>query len=296
MKVLVTGSSGMLGVDLCQILSNDHEVVGIDIKERQAARGVGPRCKAIDADITNHEEIEKIVLTEKPDIMVHTAAWTDVDGCELDKSKTEKVNVTGTEVITEAACKIRSPLIYISTDFVFNGKNKTPYKEDDKPDPISVYGMSKYKGEARIKSKLKNYVIVRTSWLFGKNGNNFIKAILKKAENEKIIKVVNDQEGSPTYTKDLSCALKKLIEFGPFNWGNIFHVSNSGTCTWYDYAVEIIKTAGMKGVKVEPIASLELARPAKRPSYSVLDNKKFQEATAYKMPHWKDAFRRYMAE
>jgi len=301
MKIIVTGSSGMLGVDLCHILSNDHEIVGVDIKSGPRAPGHGPRAKGpvsrtIDADITNHGKIEKIVLTEKPDIIIHAAAWTDVDGCELDESKAAKINVTGTEVITEAAYKIRSPLIYISTDFVFNGENKTPYKEGDKPDPISVYGLSKYKGETAIKSKLKNYLIVRTSWLFGKNGNNFIKAILKKSENEKVINVVNDQEGSPTYTKDLSYALKKLIELGSFNGGNIFHVSNSGTCTWYDYAVEIIEFAGKRGVKIEPTSSVKLARPANRPHYSVLDNSKFEKVTAYNMPHWKDAFKRYMAE
>jgi dTDP-4-dehydrorhamnose reductase len=295
-KILITGSSGMLGLDLCQELRKDYVVEGADINA-SARQGV----KFYQSDITDRNNIAGIIADARPNVVIHTAAWTDVDGCERDKDKAYLVNATGAENVALACKDAGAALVYISTDFVFDGKSVKPYKETDRTAPLSVYGDSKLKGEENIRKALKNHYILRTSWLYGKNGKNFVDTIITKASTEKVLKVVDDQVGSPTYTKDLAKAIHKLLDRiteGPVarvQGPGIYHVSNAGKVSWYDYARTILKLAGSKA-KVLPISSKELARPAKRPEMSVLDNSKFTRLTGYKMRNWKAALKEYLSK
>ena len=289
-KVLITGSGGMLGVDLCQELSGDYEIYGIDNRKAAAQRYF--KC-----DITDKASVSGVFLKIKPEIVIHAAAWTDVDGCELDKKKAYKINSEGTENIASACKDSGAVLIYISTDFVFDGKKKAPYKETDKPGPLSVYADSKLKGEEAIKNTLKDYFILRTAWLYGKNGNNFVDTIIEKAKREKELKVVDDQVGSPTYSKDLAKAMRVLLSkiMRQGQGYGIYHITNSGSVSWYEYARTILKLCGSQ-TRVVPITSAELGRPAGRPAMSVLDNSRFNEFTGYKMRNWKEALKEYIAK
>jgi len=286
-KILIVGSSGMLGVDLSQGLYHDHEVFGADVVRRSsfAIRGF------YKLDITKKQNVLAVIRNLNPDIVIHAAAWTDVDGCELDPKKAYRINSEGTKNVALACKTIGATLIYLSTDFVFNGKRKSSYKETDKTDPLSIYADSKLKGEAAVKRILRKYFILRTGWLYGKHGKNFVDTIIKKAKAEKILKVVDDQVGSPTYTKDLAKAIHLLLN--KFTGYGIYHVSNSGSVSWYDYAKEILKLAKSQ-TKVVPISSKELDRQAKRPKMSVLDNSKFIKFTGYKMRNWQEALKEYV--
>lgn len=295
-RVLITGSSGMLGVDLSRELRRDYEVIGVDVVRGFAGSRVREFYKC---DITNKRNILSIIVKIKPDIVIHTAAMTDVDGCELEPKKAYKINSEGTKNVASACKAARAALIYISTDFVFDGKKKRPYREGDKTGPLSIYADSKLKGEEAVRKILKKYFILRTSWLYGKHGRNFVDTILAKAKSEKVLKVVDDQVGSPTYTKDLAKAIHALLdkiswELGVGGWeSGIYHISNSGAVSWYGYAKEILRLAGSK-TKAIPISSEELARPAKRPAMSVLDNSKFVKFTGYKMRGWKEVLKEYI--
>jgi dTDP-4-dehydrorhamnose reductase len=310
-KILIIGSSGMLGADLSQELYHDHKVFGADLIRRSSFAVSG----FYKLDITKKQNVLSVIKNLNPDVVVHTAAWTDVDGCELDPKKAYSINSEGTKNVAHACKAIGATLIYISTDFVFDGKRKNPYKEADKTKPLSIYADSKLKGEAVIKRTLKKYFILRTSWLYGKNGKNFVDTIVEKAAKEKLLKVVDDQVGSPTYTKDLAKAIRILISViassssraslripyshkiagrAGFNlpYGT-YHVSNSGSVSWYDYAKEILRLAKSE-TKVLPISSKELDRPAKRPKMSVLDNSKFVKLTGYKIRNWQEALKEYV--
>jgi dTDP-4-dehydrorhamnose reductase len=297
-KILIIGSSGMLGVDLSHELYHDHKVFGADVVRRSP----GAICGFYKLDITKRQNALAIIRNLNPDIVIHTAALTDVDGCELDEKRAYRINSEGTKNVALACKSIGAVLVYISTDFVFDGRRKAPYKEPDKTNPLSVYGNSKLKGESAVKRIVKKYFILRTSWLYGRHGKNFVDTILKKGEKEPVLKVVNDQAGSPTYTKDLAKAIHALISViarpeGPkqsqkVQYG-IYHVSNSGSVSWYDYAKEIFKMTGSR-TKVTPISSKELGRPAKRPRMSVLDNSKFIKLTGHKMRNWQEALKEYV--
>jgi dTDP-4-dehydrorhamnose reductase len=294
-KILITGSSGMLGADLSQELKNDYEIIGADLVHSPQSTV----HRFYKADITDNKSITVVVKKVNPDVVIHTAAMTDVDGCELDPKKACKINSIGTKNVA-LACKIAdAALLYISTDFVFDGKKDRPYKESDRTHPLSIYADSKLKGEKEVKKILKRYFILRTSWLYGRNGKNFVDTIIGKAKNEKVLRVVNDQVGSPTYTKDLAWAIHKLIdrvtraqEHKSTGYG-IYHVSNSGSVSWFDYAKEILRLAGSK-TKVLPVSSKELNRPAKRPAMSILDNSRFMEFTGCKMRNWREALKDYV--
>jgi len=292
-RVLITGSSGMLGIDLWQELSADHSVYGTDLIERKACDIAHfNRC-----DITDRERLIDVVSEIGPEVVIHTAAWTDVDGCELDKDRAYKINSQGTDSVAVACKKTGSILIYISTDFVFDGKKTKPYKETDKTNPLSTYGDSKLRGEESIRKNLKKYFIIRTSWLYGRCGKNFVETVLSKSNTEKDLKVVSDQVGSPTYTKDLAQAIHALVDriSGEEVAGRghgIYHVSNSGSVSWFEYAEEILRLAGSK-TRVIPISSEELGRPARRPAMSVLDNSKFIKFTGHKMRGWREALKEY---
>ena len=285
---MVTGSSGMLGTDLCDSLSKKHEVVGIDIKEGN--------CPTHMVSITDAVGVQSVFERESPDVVIHTAAWTDVDGCEQDREKARDINVKGTEAVAESASVGDIPVVAISTDFVFDGTGDSPYTEDEKPGPISFYGRTKYEAEGVIQARLARYAIVRTSWLYGKGGRNFIEVILAKAKAGEDLKVVDDQTGSPTYTRDLSVALERLLDTDLMSGREIFHVSNSGQCTWYGFARSILDSGGFPETVIEPITSDELGRPARRPRYSVLDNTKFNKASGYSMRPWREAVEEYLKD
>jgi dTDP-4-dehydrorhamnose reductase len=295
----------MLGIDLWQELRGDYEVVGADIVHGPRLRqGFGGQARSTvhrfyKIDITSREDTIGVIGKIKPDVVVHTAAYTDVDGCERDPKKAYKVNSAGTRNVALACRKTAALLIYISTDFVFNGKKKSPYKENDKPAPLSVYGDSKLKGEEAVKNILKNYFILRTSWLYGKYGKNFVDTIIAKGREGNTLRIVDDQVGCPTYTKDLAKAIHVLLDklFTPnalrsTQYG-IYHISNSGAVSWFAYAKEILRLANIK-TKVFPISSKELNRPAERPTMSVLDNSKFIEFTGYKIRDWRRALKNYV--
>jgi len=320
-RVLITGSGGMLGVDLCQELAESYELYGLDVRRVQPApagvkgRPGGPGSPAhetaggagrvqgfFECDITDAKKIRDVISNVKPDVVIHAAAMTDVDGCELDKEKAYRINTDGTANVALACKESGAVLIYISTDFVFDGKKRTPYKETDETTPLSVYGDSKLKGEEAVKKDPGRYFILRTSWLYGKHGKNFVDTIAGKAKTEKVLKVVDDQVGSPTYTVDLAEAICALINKVTSHKSQvtskdcgIYHVSNSGSVSWYEYAKEILKLAG-SGTKVIPISSKELNAPAKRPAMSVLDNSKFIEFAGYKLRNWKDALKEYLTQ
>jgi len=296
-KILITGSSGMLGIDLCQELHASYQVLGFDLVKN--SKSIVSRF--FKGDITDSRSVQGVIGKIRPDIVIHTAAWADVDGCELGSKKAYKINSTGTRNVALACKKTGATLIYISTDFVFNGKKKLPYKESDRVSALSVYGNSKLKGENAVAKSLRNYFVLRTSWLYGKSGKNFVDTIIAKSKTERSLKVVRDQVGSPTYTKYLAKAIHALIEniedsakdlserFG------VYHVSNSGGVSWYDYARTILLLTGTN-TKVVPITSGELARPANRPAMSILDNSKFYKFTGYKMPGWKVALKEYLSK
>lgn len=279
MRILLTGAQGMLGRDLCRILAPEHILIPIDIHE---------------VDIRQHRALVNYLRKESFDIIIHSAAYTDVDGCEQNPNLANSVNGLGTKYIAEFARDTGTELVYVSTDFIFDGRKTEPYLESDIPNPLSVYGKSKLDGERYIQELINQYYIVRTSWLFGKHGKNFVDTIIKKAEANEILRVVNDQIGSPTYSLDLAEAIGLLIKTK--NYG-IYHISNSGTCSWYEYAYEILKYKGIAAnTKVVSISSTELDRPAKRPQYSKLNTAKYEHLTGNKLRSWQEAVKDYLLQ
>lgn len=296
-KVLITGSSGMLGVDLSRRLRAGYEVAGLDVvrSSRSSVDTFYP------GDVTDRETVSEVIGKAGPGIVIHTAAWTDVDGCELDPAKAYRVNADGAKNVALACRAAGAALIFISTDFVFDGRKTTPYTETDKPGPISVYGDSKLKGEEAVAQTLAEHVILRTSWLYGACGMNFVDTIRTKARTERVLKVVDDQVGSPTYTVDLARAIEALLEKILGRHGaerrahGVYHVSNAGAVSWYAYAKQILKLAGSK-TAVMPISSAELNRPAQRPAMSAMDGAKFRRLTGYRMRSWKSALKEYLSQ
>ena len=255
MKILITGSNGMLGHDLIEALKDNHELVLTTSRT---------------LDITDKEQVFDFISQNKPDIVINSAAYTDVDGCEQNQDLAYSVNGEGVKNLALACREADSALVHISTDYIFNGENTRPWVEDDEIGPISVYGKSKLKGEQAILEILDKFFIVRTAWLYGVNGRNFPKTMLELAENHSQITVVYDEVGTPTYTPDLAKAISQLIETDHYG---IYHITNSGSCSWCEFARYIFEVVG-KDVEVIPVTASEFARPAPRPSYSVLENKK----------------------
>jgi dTDP-4-dehydrorhamnose reductase len=271
MKVLILGHKGMLGSDLLNRLSVCHDVTGQDIQ---------------DIDITVKEACQKALSEIRPDVVINAAAYTNVDGCESDKEKCFLVNAEAVKNIALACLDTGTKIVHISTDYVFDGEKKTPYLEDDICNPVNVYGQSKLMGEMYLQELSRNFILVRSSWLFGKNGKNFVKTIADKIQENKRITVVDDQIGSPTFTWDLAGAIQLLIEK---HHTGVFHVANQGSCSWYEFASKIVETIGATDVHIEPIKSDELIRPASRPHYSVLNCRKFIETSGKTMRDWKIA-------
>ena len=295
-RILITGSGGMLGIDLARELGKGYEVIGTDIVRN-------PKSvvhKFYKADVTSLRQMKAVVGKAMPDIVIHTAAWTDVDGCELRSKKAYRINTGGAKNAALACRSSGAGLVYISTDFVFDGRKKRPYRESDKTGPLNVYADSKLKGEFAVKKTLKRYLILRTGWLYGKHGRNFVDTIAATAGRDGLLRVVDDQVGSPTYTVDLAKAIRALLgrigskpdalsskAFGTY------HISNSGRVSWYEYAKTILRFSGIKA-EVAPISSRELGRPARRPAMSVMDNSKFGKTAGYRMRGWKSALREYL--
>ncbi|GAG67040.1 unnamed protein product, partial [marine sediment metagenome] len=270
---LITGSKGQLGSELVDFLSKDNKVYGFGHKE---------------LDITDKNHVINTVPKIVPDIIIHCAAFVDADGCETDIKTAFDVNTIGSGNVAIASKKNKSIMVYISTDYVFDGKKTSPYLESDIPNPISIYGISKYGGELIVKNLLNNFFIVRTSWLFRKEGKNFVNTILRLAKDKKELRVVNDQVGSPTYIPDLAKAISSLIST---KYYGIYHITNSGECSRYEFTKKILKYAEIENVKVTPISTEELNRPASRPKYSVLQNFNLEEKKIYKMRSWELALK-----
>jgi dTDP-4-dehydrorhamnose reductase len=253
------------------------EIIGWDIEEMDIQKE--------DESIT---KVEKL----RPEIVIHIAAYTDVDGCERDQEKAFAVNAEGTKHVVLAASKCRAKIVYLSTDYVFDGEKGEPYLESDLPHPLNVYGHSKLKGERYVQEEMKDFLVIRTQWLYGPFGRNFVDSILQQAKVKRALSIVNDQLGSPTYTLDLARAVSELIRVEA---RGIFHVTNSDSCTWYAFAETILKLAGVDRVKVLPISSKELGRPATRPSYSVLSGQKLKKETGMTMRSWTEALEDYLS-
>ena len=275
MKILITGSNGMLGHDLQEVLKEKHELVLTTSKT---------------LDITDKQHTMDFICDVKPDVVINSAAYTDVDGCEENQELAYSVNGDGVENLALACKEADCPLVHVSTDYVFDGTARDPICEDGEIGPISIYGKSKLKGEQAILEILDKYFIVRTAWLYGINGKNFPKTMLELAENHPEITVVYDEVGTPTYTPDLAYGISQLIET---DFYGIYHLTNSGSCSWCEFARYIFEVAE-KDVKVIPVTASEFARPAPRPSYSVLENRNWIENGFEPLRSYKDAIKEYI--
>ncbi len=276
MRVTLFGASGLLGHDLVPELSSEHDqLTALSIE---------------DVDLRDHARVRDLIRDSRPEWILLLAAYTDVDGCESNRDLAFAVNCEGAVNVAEAAREAGSRLLFVSTDYVFDGSKRSPYETSDPRNPASVYGESKAQAEERLLEILPEVCITRTSWLFGHGGKCFPATILKLAATRPEIPVVNDQRGSPTYTCDLASALVQLCRSSA---RGIVHVTNSGDCTWYDFAKEIVRASGPPA-KVKPVTTAEFPRPARRPAYSVMSPASLHAYNIH-MPDWQDALRRYLA-
>ncbi|MHB8908668.1 MAG: dTDP-4-dehydrorhamnose reductase [Syntrophales bacterium] len=273
MKILLLGSEGMLGSELFAMLKSDHEVVGKDIQ---------------DFDIASADDCRRLVAAIRPDVVINAVAYTDVDGCEANRGKCFAVNAEGIKNLALACREGDIMIVHFSTDYVFAGDGNTPHREDDECQPLNVYGESKLAGEKYLQELSRNFLLIRTAWLYGPRGKNFVKTILEKAATVRTLKVVDDQIGSPTYTYDLAAAVKRLVED---RTTGIFHITNGGNCSWYEFSRAILQEAGVKDVEVLPVKSDEFPRPAKRPCFGVLAGTKFYQTTGITIRPWRMALR-----
>ena len=291
MRVFVTGVKGQLGHDVMnELAKRGHEGIGVDIEEM---------------DITDAESVRKVITEANPDVVIHCAAWTAVDLAEDDdkKEKVHQVNAVGTENIAKVCHDIDCKMIYISTDYVFDGQGTRPWEPDDERHPLNVYGQTKYEGELAVEKWVKKFYIVRIAWVFGVNGKNFIKTMLNVAKTHSTLKVVNDQIGTPTYTFDLARLLVDMIETDKYGY---YHVTNEGGyISWYDFTKEIFRQATLLGrteysednVTVLPVTTAEYGlSKAARPFNSRLDKSKLVENGFTPLPTWQDAVARYLKE
>lgn len=266
----------MLGRDLVSYLAAHHQVLPMGRSQM---------------DITDSGQATKTIEQTKPEMVIHAAAFTAVDECERQPAVAFKVNAEGTRNIALACREASVPLLYISTDYVFDGQKAGPYVEDDLPNPINVYGRSKLQGEQYVRELVPRFWIVRTSWLFGPLGKNFVRTILEKASRDGPLRVVDDQIGAPTYTMDLAEKLGEIIQGGDTG---MYHVTNQGYCSWYEFALEIIRQAGLSQVKVSPIPTSSSGRPAPRAKNSRLANNRLEIEGIALLPPSQDALRRYL--
>ena len=272
MRIVITGAHGQLGSALQSVLS-DHELI---LKDLPAFDLTGPHC-------------ETEIVESAPDVILHAGAYTNVDGAEKEPDRAHAVNVEGTAAVARAAQRLRGRLLYVSTDYVFDGRKTSPYDEEDQPNPLNVYGLTKYEGEMAAMRQCENTLVVRTAWLYGHAGKNFVKTIMRAAAEQPLLEVVADQRGCPTHAGDLAQALHALLKS---DLRGICHVTNSGDCTWHELAEAIVRLMGLR-TDVRPITTAQAGRPAKRPAYSVLGHRRL-ELVQPALPHWQTALQRYM--
>ena len=279
MRVLVTGVKGQLGHDVMnELAGRGIQAVGVDVEEM---------------DITVAAACEKVIKEAGVDAVIHCAAYTAVDAAEDNEAVCRKVNADGTRNIAKVCHDLDIKMMYISTDYVFDGQGTRPWEPDDERNPLNVYGQTKYEGELAVEELVKKFFTVRIAWVFGVNGKNFIKTMLRLGEERGAVSVVDDQVGSPTYTYDLARLLVDMIQTDKYGR---YHATNEGLCSWYEFACEIFKQAGMDQVKVTPVTSDKFPAKAKRPSNSRMDKDKLTENGFEKMPAWQDALGRYLKE
>jgi dTDP-4-dehydrorhamnose reductase len=278
LRVLVTGAAGMLGHALVPLLQVDHEVVGLT---RSAC------------DLSDEDAVRETFQSQKPDLVFHLAAFTNVDGCELDPQKAIAWNEVATLNVSKAAKGVGAAVLYTSTDYVFDGRATSPYSEDAPTHPLSVYGQTKLRGERHVQETLDRYFIVRTSWLYGLHGKNFVSTVLRLAGEKTELRIVDDQRGSPTYTLHLA---KTLAELAATRKYGVYHVAAEGSCTWFEFARKIVEFSGLHEIQVTPISSSEFGRPAPRPAYSVLAKQRLRSSGVGLLPHWQAGLESYLAE
>lgn len=279
MKVLVTGVKGQLGYDVVnELTKRGHEAVGVDVDEM---------------DITDGEACRQVITEANPEAVIHCAAYTAVDAAEDNVDLCRRVNADGTRNIALVCRDLDIKMVYISTDYVFDGQGTRPWEPDDARDPLNVYGVTKCEGEMAVEELVKKFFIVRIAWVFGVNGKNFIRTMLRLGEEKGAVSVVDDQIGSPTYTYDLARLLVDMTESE--HYGR-YHATNEGFCSWYEFACEIFKQAGMAEVKVTPVDSSQFPAKAKRPMNSRMDKSKLAANGFEPLPTWQDALGRYLKE
>lgn len=278
MKVFVTGVKGQLGYDVVRELEKRGlTAIGVDIEEM---------------DITDAASVDKVITEANPDAVIHCAAYTAVDAAEDNEAICRKVNADGPRNIARTCKKLGIKMIQISTDYVFNGEGEKPWEPGDPVGPKTVYGQTKYEGEVAVQEELDDFFIVRIAWAFGKNGKNFVKTMLRLAETHDTLTVVADQYGSPTYTYDLARLLVDMIQTDKYG---IYHATNEGFCSWYEFAKAIFEKAG-KNVTVKPVTTAEYGAKAYRPANSRLSKEKLTENGFERLPAWEDALERYLKE
>ncbi|MFH1009203.1 MAG: dTDP-4-dehydrorhamnose reductase [Candidatus Latescibacterota bacterium] len=276
MRILITGCKGMLGGECMALFAREHEVSGMDLG---------------DADLTDRVQTIEAIASRSPELVIHTAACTDVDGCEQHPDRAFRVNAIGTQNVALACARLDATMVYISTDFVFGGQQDRPYTEFDAPDPLSVYASSKLAGEMYVRALLKRWYIVRTSWLFGRHGKNFVETILRLGGEQDELRVVDDQIGTPTFAGDLVTEMARLVATEAYG---IYHLSNKGSCSWFEFAQEILERAHVEGVRVLPISTEALARAAPRPAFSVLRNYCMELTIGDHMRVWEEGLAAYL--
>ncbi len=272
MRIVITGAQGQLGTELGRALQG-HQLAAFDLPS---------------FDLTN-PDCGRAIVAAAPEVVIHAGAHTDVDGAERNPALAMAVNADGTERVACAAAQVGARLVYISTDYVFDGCGTRPYVETDQTNPVSAYGASKCAGEQRAMACCENTLVIRTAWLYGLQGKNFVKTMLQLAAERSSLKVVADQQGCPTFAEDLACMIGKLVAHPA---RGILHVTNEGHCTWHEFATEIIKRAGHH-IPVEPITTADMPRPAKRPAYSVLSAERLHHL-GFRMPSWQDGLQRFL--
>ena len=278
MKILVTGVKGQLGHDVVKELEGRGiEAVGVDIGEM---------------DITDAGSVDRVIRRVAPDAVIHCAAYTAVDAAEENEEVCRKVNGAGPGNIAKVCGELDIKMVQISTDYVFDGQGERPWEPEDECRPVSVYGRTKYEGELAVRKYLDKYFIVRISWAFGINGKNFVKTMLNLAKTHDEIRVVNDQFGSPTYTYDLAKLLADMVVTEKYG---VYHATNEGICSWYEFACAIFEEAGVN-VRVIPVTTEEYGAKASRPTNSRMSKEKLTENGFERLPHWRDALHRYIAE
>lgn len=279
MRILVTGVKGQLGYDVMnELAKRGHEGIGVDVEEM---------------DITDREACARVIKEAAPEAVIHCAAYTAVDAAEDQVELCRRVNAEGTRNIAKVCRELDIKMMYISTDYVFNGTGERPWEPDDHREPLNVYGLTKYEGEIAVEQNLEKYFIVRIAWVFGVNGKNFIKTMLRLGKEKGAVSVVDDQVGSPTYTYDLARLLVDMIQTEKYGR---YHATNEGFCSWYEFACEIFRQAGMDEVKVTPVASSGFPTKAKRPENSRMSKEKLTENGFERLPSWQDALGRYLAQ